>query len=139
MIEESFSVSDLARVIENARGSGFVGHDIRDPERFESESDTAKIREIDKAFLKAADSLNLPFWQMAAYAESGVSLEDTDKLADVVVDPNNTDNDKIEFKQGTNVYETAFRWYRGRMGDFAKGLKDDVAQQAENYWEKYAS
>lgn len=135
---EQLGDQDLRTMIEHSRETGYVTHDLRSPESFEDKGAIKSIRQIDRAFIEAANSLKLPFWMAAAYGESQQALGDTDKLTDIVTVVNRAEGEpKLSFKPDTNIHETALRWFTRRMKAFAESLNADATEKAKSYWEEF--
>jgi hypothetical protein len=121
-------LSDLMKMIKGARGVGYLRHGLRNPDNFEMDA-SMHIKELDRAFLDAANSVGLTFAQAAAYGESDQAFEDADALADRLVKPNKMTG-KLEFNAG-DIFDKAFPWFRVKMHKFAgAGLTDDQL----NHW-----
>jgi len=118
---------DLMKMIKGAKGVGFLRHGIRNPDNFEVGVEE-QIKELDRAFLDAANSIGLTFAQAAAYGESDDALADTDALAERLVKPNKVTGKMIFSGE---VYDKSYPWLRVKMHKFAsKGLTDDQL----NHW-----
>lgn len=124
----------LINAVKYARKTGYLLHDLRDPDFYEQ--DQAKsIKELDRAYIEATNSLSFSFAEFAGFGESGVALEMSDALSDDLLE---VDDDGAAFKI-KDIYGTAFPFFKVNMKKWKSTLSDSERLKLEQYWSQHAS
>lgn len=128
------STKSLINAVKYARKTGYLLHDLRDPDFYEQ--DQAKsIKELDRAYIEATNSLGFSFVEFAGFGESDAALEMSDALSDDLLE---IDDDGAAFKI-KDIYGTAFPFFKVNMKKWRSSLSDSERLKLEQYWSKYAS
>lgn len=128
------TTNSLINAVKYSRKTGYFLHDVRDPDFYEQ--DQAKsIKELDRAFIDAANSLGFDFTLFAGYGESDSALAMSDNLADDLLE---VDDDGAAFKL-KEVYDTAIPYFKVNMKKWREGLQQSEIAKLNKYWSNYAA
>jgi hypothetical protein len=130
----TITTKSLINAVKYARNTGYFLHDIRDPDFYENDQ-TEQIKEIDKAFMDSANSLNMTFIEFAGYGESGEALDAADNLTDDLLSIGATGN---EFKI-KNIYDVTYSFFRVTMKKWLENMTQVKLNKLNDYWGQYAA
>ena len=128
------NINSLRNAVKYARKTGYLLHDLRDPDFYEQDQATS-IKELDRAYIEATNSLNFSFAEFAGFGESGAALEMSDALSDDLLE---VDDDGAAFKI-KDIYGTAFPFFKVNMKKWTSSLSDFERLKLEQYWRQHAS
>jgi len=128
------NTQSLINAVKYARKTGYLLHDLRDPDFYEQDQ-VKSIKELDRAYIEATNSLNFSFVEFAGFGESDTALEMSDVLSDDLLE---VDDGSAVFKI-KDIYGTAFPFFKVNMKKWKSNLSDSQRLKLEQYWRQHAS
>lgn len=133
MLTEEIGIPQLKSAVKYARGTGYLTHDIRNPDFFTVDQNES-IKILDKAFIDAANSLNMSYESFAGYGESSQALKVSDELADQLIDDS---DDEIKYKS-VDIYGVALPFFKMNMKKWMSTMDVNQLAKLKEYWVRHA-